>query len=145
MMNFVRASIRMSFLPVFLAVGCTTPSSSPSATSEEQLALNPFDRVGSRPEILNTAQLTGRLSSNGRCVTVETPTGAATPLWPEGTVLRQEAGRTLVVLPDGRGSAVLGGKVKLAGGSFAASQLEALPGWVKGSCPNNYFTVSNVD
>jgi hypothetical protein len=112
--------------------------------TQDQLALNPFDTVASRPEILLTGKLTGRLRSNGRCLVVEAGAGPVTPLWPEGTVLRRENGGLTLELPDGRGSAKLGSRVQLGGGTFAAAGEGRLAGWIRGSCPQLFFAVSNA-
>jgi hypothetical protein len=123
---------------------CMTSDVPMNDVTQDQLALNPFDTAASRPEILLTGKLAGRLRSNGRCLVVYGGSGPVTPLWPEGTVLRRENGRLLLQLPDGRGSAEIGSRVQLGGGAFAQSGEGQLAGWVRGSCPQVFFAVSNT-
>jgi hypothetical protein len=125
--------------------GCMTDAPPPAEPTQQQLALNPFDTPESRPEILLTGKLTGRLATDGRCVTVETASGPVTPLWPGGTELRRQGKQTFVVLPDERGTASFGQRMRLAGGSFPASERDRLASFARTDCPQVYFVVSNVD
>jgi hypothetical protein len=112
--------------------------------TQDQLAFNPFDTADSRPEIFLTGKLSGRLASNGRCIVVEADGGSVTPLWPEGTELRRDGDRLVLSLPDGRGTAALGGRVRLGGGAFAEVGRERLAAWVASACPQIFFAVSNI-
>lgn len=122
---------------------CATPRPTAPVT-QEQVALNPYDSKDDRPAILLTAKLAGRLGSNGRCIIVGAEGAVVTPLWPEGTEVMRRGSETVLVLPGGRGTAVVGEKVSLGGGSLPASQRERLPEWVKRHCPELYFAVSFV-
>jgi hypothetical protein len=115
-----------------------------SEVSEDQLALNPFDTMANRPEVFLTAGLIGRLSSNGQCVILGTSRGAITLLWPEGTQLRREGGRTLIVLPDNRGVGVYGSEVRLGGGVFQESERGLWSKTVRQNCPERAFAVSTI-
>jgi hypothetical protein len=126
----------------FLSTACATSPAPVDAVTGEHLALNPFDRIGDRPGIMLTGEATGRLSSNGRCLVLGSGTEARTLLWPEGTRVERRGADTVIVLPDGRGTAVMGKYVRLAGGAFPASQIGALSEAVRQSCPNSYFSVS---
>ena len=112
--------------------------------AEDQLALNPYDTESSRPGIYLTAALDGRLASNGRCIVVVKGSTQVTPLWPAGTRLRHERGRTLIILPDGRGTAIYGGKPRLGGGAFGPEQAHLLPESIRRDCPAPYFVVSTA-
>jgi len=125
--------------------GCAASGRPAAIVTEAQLALNPHDRPGQRPEIMLSGLLAGRLVSNGRCLTVVTGRGAVTPLWPVGTAVRKGSGGTEIVLPDGRGTAIVGQRARLAGGSFAASQAGELSPPVRTSCSSPYFAVSTVN
>src|SRR3954468_14648451 len=139
----IRSSVCLC-VACFIFDGCVAASSGPVPMTEQQLAFNPNDREGNRPEILLTGAVTGRLMTDGKCVILKTAAGDVTPLWPEGTRLRSNGGVTSVVLPDGRGTAPIGAKVRLAGGAFPASQHEALSEFAKSACPDDYFTVSSI-
>lgn len=146
--SYVRENSRRFFAVLAVAApflgGCMTTSSRPSDVTQEQVALNPFDTAASRPEILLSARLDGTLGSNGRCVTIGTANGSVTPLWPEGTEVRREANRTLLVLPDGRGTAEFGQRVRLGGGAFGPADRNRLAEPARSACPEVYFAVSNV-
>jgi hypothetical protein len=133
-----------AFVCGMVLAGCATKSLPAFTASQSQLALNPYDSPGNRPDILLTGRTNGRLASDGRCITLATRNGAVTPLWPGGTRIESRGRKTVVILPDGRGTAVVGGEVRLGGGALPASQREGLSDFVRRSCPGVYFVVSNV-
>jgi len=131
---------------LFLVGGCSTLPQQTDYFKEARLAFNPYDRVGDRPTVLNTAGTTGVLdTSSSPCLTIRSRSRLMTPLWPEGTVYDISAGSLHVVLPDGRGRAQVGKLVHLAGSTFASTQVDDLEPIVREECPGPFFAVSTID
>lgn len=139
-------TIWMLSLPILIA-GCATTSPSSDVTSDDtasngELALNPFDRIDARPDILLTGRAEGNLRSTGTCIVLQTERGILTPLWPEGTTVRTDSGRPTVVLPDGRGAAALGAPAVLTGGAFATTDEPQIERRLREACPTPFYSVS---
>lgn len=130
---------------VIALAGCATLNNPSVHASSDQLAINPFDVPGSRPDVLLMAKMEGVLHTDGRCITVRRDEEVVTPLWPGGTTIVDSDGRFLVRLPDDRGVATIGNHVSLSGGAFAGGNDIDLAEGVRQSCPARYFVVSTVE
>ena len=64
--------------------GCATTSDPVGGATSNQLAINPFDQPGARPDVFLAGRLEGTLTSDGRCVIVVQAAQSVTPLWPGG-------------------------------------------------------------
>ena len=111
---------------------------------EDNLLLNPYDRIGNRPEVLLTAQLKGRLTFDGKCLQVTGTNSSVTPLWPEGTKVENSENEKRLILPDNRGSAKIGSTVSIGGAAFLDEQSAQLPANPE-RCPRPFFGVSTAD
>jgi hypothetical protein len=123
--------------------GCMTTRDSERSATDADLVINPYDTIADRPDVLLTAQLSGRLLFDGRCVVVQTAKGPVVPLWPEGTQVVVKDDRQVITLPEQRGSVAIGGKASLSGAAFSASDTARLP-TVSASCAHTFFAVSTA-
>lgn len=135
----------------FLLVIIAVPAVASCATVQEtaivddvHMALNPYDTIDNRPGIMLTAQLQGRLESNGKCIIVRTATRTVTPLWPEGTIIDRSSRKQRIVLPEGRGAAAFNRQVSFGGATLPASRSFVVATSTRDLCPQAYFIVSTI-
>jgi len=133
----------MRFIAAMAASSCLASCAAipPSDLAGARLAFNPFDTPEDRPKVLNTASVTGRLWVRDACVVIETASGPMTPLWPVGATLGRDG---VIELPEGRGNARLGAKVRLTGSAFAQGQEPRSVELIPALCPLPYFATSNI-
>lgn len=136
---------QLTALPfLFVCAGCATMEGQ-RTTQAPVLQFNPIDSPQGRPDIFLTGGLSGKLTRQGACIIVTTSTGKVVPLWPIGTTLKSSERGLAVELPDSRGTAYLGERVRLSGSTYPSENANRLPDSSVPSCPNTYFAVSGID